>query len=275
MLAKERRDRLLELVRVRSFASLPELAEHLDVSESTVRRDLEQLESEGAARRIHGGALYTGISPKVPHFDANQPVQWEKKKAIAAAAVTLIEDGDAILLDGGSTTYEVARLLVGRPLHVVTNSLPVANLFASDSNSDLILIGGNICPRTGVARGPYTDRMLSTVRVRKTIFSVAGIHEEGFFNNDLLLVETERAMMQAANEVIVVADSTKFGRQSLTHLCPLQAVQHLVVDDGITAPWSAKVRAAGVDLVLAQPLPDRATRDLRELQDGGKGRQKN
>jgi DeoR/GlpR family transcriptional regulator of sugar metabolism len=162
-------------------------------------------------------------------------------------------------------------LLVGRPLHVVTNSLPVANLFASDSNSDLILIGGNICPRTGVARGPYTDRMLSTVRVRKTIFSVAGIHDEGFFNNDLLLVETERAMMRAANEVIVVADSTKFGRQSLTHLCPLQAVQHLVVDNGITNQWSEKVLAAGVDLVLAQSLPEPAsTRDLRELQNGDK-----
>jgi DeoR family transcriptional regulator, fructose operon transcriptional repressor len=255
MLAQQRRDRLLELVRVRSFASLPELAERLEVSESTIRRDLDQLESEGAARRIHGGVLYTGTSPKLPHFDANQSVQWENKKAIAHAAVALIEDGDAILLDGGSTTYEMARLLVGRPLHVVTTSLPVANLFASDSNSDLVLIGGNICPRTGVARGPYTDRMLAMVRVRKTIFSVAGIHDEGFFNNDLLLVETERAMMRAANEVIVVADSTKFGRQSLTHLCPLQAVQHLVVDSGITEDWSEKVRAAGVDLVVAEQHP--------------------
>jgi DeoR/GlpR family transcriptional regulator of sugar metabolism len=87
--------------------------------------------------------------------------------------------------------------------------------------------------------------------VRKTIFSVAGIHDEGFFNNDLLLVETERAMMRAANEVIVVADSTKLGHQSLTHLCPLESVQHLVVDDGISEAWSNKVRAAGVDLVVA------------------------
>ena len=127
MLAEERRDRLLELVRVRRFASLPELAEQLAVSESTVRRDLDQLEEQGSAQRIHGGVLYTGTSPKLPHFDAHQPAEWEKKKAIAAAAVRLIEDGDTILLDGGSTTYEVARLLVGRPLHVVTTSLPVAN----------------------------------------------------------------------------------------------------------------------------------------------------
>jgi DeoR family transcriptional regulator, fructose operon transcriptional repressor len=252
MLAEERRDRLLELVRVRRFASLPELAGQLAVSESTVRRDLDQLEEQGAARRIHGGVLYTGVSPKLPHFDAQQPNEWEKKHVVAEAAARLIEDGDTILLDGGSTTYELGRLLVGRPLHVVTTSLPVANLFASDSNSDLVMIGGNICPRSGVARGPYTDRMLSMVRVRKTIFSVAGVCEEGFFNNDLLLVETERVMMRAAAEVIVVADSTKFGHQSLTHLCPLGAVQHLVVDSGITPEWREKVKAAGVDLVIAE-----------------------
>ena len=256
MLAEQRRSCLLELVRVRRFASLPELAEQLAVSESTVRRDLDQLEEQGVARRLHGGVLYTGLLPKLPHFDAQQPADWEKKRAIAAAAIELIDDSDTILLDGGSTTYELARLLVGRPLHVVTTSLPVANLFASDGNSDLVLIGGNICPRSGVARGPYADRMLSMVRVRKTIFSAAGVCEEGFFNNDLLLVETERAMMRAAAEVIVVVDSTKFGRQSLTHLCPLDAVQHVVVDDGITAEWREKMKAAGVDLIVADANPE-------------------
>ena len=93
------------------------------------------MEEQGSASRIHGGVLYTGSSPKLPHFDARQPACWDEKRAIARLAVSLIEDGDTILLDGGSTTYEVARLLVGRPLHVVTNSLPVANLFASDATA--------------------------------------------------------------------------------------------------------------------------------------------
>ena len=251
MLAEERRNRLLELVRAGRFASLPELVDTLDVSESTVRRDIEYLESQGCARRIHGGVLYTGTSPMLPHFDARQSVQWEQKKAIATRAVELVEDGDTILLDGGSTTYEVARLLVGRPIHVVTTSLPVANLFASDTISDLVLVGGNICPRTGVARGPYAVEMLSKVRVRKTILSVAGINEEGFFNNNLLIVEAERQMMQAADEVIVVADSSKFGRQSLTHLCALGKVNHIVVDDRIDPIWHEKIVAAGVKLHIA------------------------
>jgi DeoR/GlpR family transcriptional regulator of sugar metabolism len=251
MLVEQRRSRLLELVRSRRFATLPELAEALAVSESTVRRDVEQLEEQGSARRIHGGVLYAGTSPMLPHFEARQAARWEQKKVIAEWTARLVEDGDTVLLDGGSTTYEVARLLVGRPLHVVTNSLPLANLFASDTNSDLVMVGGNICPRTGVAQGPLADQMIAALRVRKTILSVAAVHEEGFFNNNWMLVETERTMMKAADRVIVVVDSSKFGRQSLARLCGLDAVQTLVVDDGIDQPWRDRLLAAGVDLRIA------------------------
>jgi DeoR/GlpR family transcriptional regulator of sugar metabolism len=251
MLGQERRLHLLEMVRVRGFASLPELAEAFSVSESTVRRDVDLLEQQGAASRIHGGVLYTGTSPKLPHFEARQQAGWEQKRAIARKAVELVEDGDTVLLDGGSTTYEVARLLVGRPLHVVTNSLPVANLLSSNSRSDLVWIGGNVCPRTGLALGPYADKMLSVIRVRKTILSVAAVNHEGFFNNNLLLVDTERAMMQAADEVIVVADSSKFGHRSLTHLCGLDAVNYLVVDQGIADAWRTTLESAGVRVLVA------------------------
>ena len=258
MLAEERRNRLLEVIRIRRFAAMPELAELLAVSESTVRRDVEQLEDVGSVQRIHGGVLYAGGSPKIPHFDARQAVNWEQKKAIAACAVGLIDDDDTILLDGGSTTYEVARLLAGRPLHVVTNSLPVANLLSAGGSSDLVLIGGNICPRTGVSQGPYADTMLAALRVRKTILSVAAIDGDGFYNNNLMLVETERAMMAAADEVIVVADGSKFGHRSLTHLCPLGGIQYLVVDDSVSEEWSTKVRAAGVELLVAASAGDTA-----------------
>ena len=251
MLAEERRGRLLELVRVNGFAALPDLADALKVSESTVRRDLDFLEEAGSAKRTHGGVFYTGASPKLPHFDERQPCQWDKKRAIAAAAAALIEDGDALLLDGGTTTYEVARLLVGRPLQIVTNSLPVANLFASSPSTDLIVLGGYVLPRTGVALGPYANRMLEGVNVRRTILSVAGANERGFYNSNLLLVETEQAMMKAADEVMIVADSTKFGRQSLALMCPLESVQHVVVDQEMTADWREKIIQAGVQLHIA------------------------
>jgi DeoR family transcriptional regulator, fructose operon transcriptional repressor len=260
LLAEERRTRILELVRVRGFAALPDLASALQVSESTVRRDLEQLEEAGAAKRTHGGVFYTGSSPKLPHFDERQPAQWDKKRIIASRAVELIENGDTVLLDGGTTTYEVARLLVGRPLQVVTNSLPVANLFAANANTDLVLVGGYVYPRTGVSLGPYANEMLARLNVRKTVLSVSGINDRGCFNSNLLLVETERAMMQAAEEVIVVADSTKFGHQSLAHLCALEEIDHFVVDQEISIDWRSRLSATGTDLVVAETTDKVMTR---------------
>jgi DeoR/GlpR family transcriptional regulator of sugar metabolism len=251
---ERRRTEVLEFVRQRRFASLPELRDAFDVSESTIRRDLEYLEEQGTARRIHGGVLYSGESPKLPHFDSQQPAQWAEKRAIAERVASLIEDGDTLLLDGGSTTYEVARLLVGRAVHVVTNSLPVANLLAADTSSDLVLIGGNICPRSGVAQGPYADKMIAAVHVRRAILSVAGVHETGYYNNNLLLVETQRAMLRAADEVIVAADSTKFDRKSLAHLGPLESAGRLVCDDRIDPAWQRRLAAVGVELVAARAI---------------------
>lgn len=251
VLVEERRSRLLELVRGRGFASLPELAEHLQVSESTIRRDLDYLEEAGALRRTHGGVFFTGLAPALPPFEERQPAHWEQKQAIARRAAELVTDGDALLLDGGSTTYEVARLLVGRPLSIVTNSLPVANLFAARGTTDLVLVGGYVYPRTGVSLGPYANGMLSEVSVRRTILSVGGITERGYFNSNLLLVETERAMMQAADEVVVVADSSKLGHQSLAWLCELAAVDRLVVDEQIEDGWRRRLEQAGVEVLLA------------------------
>jgi len=247
----DRRSRLLELVRVRGFASLPDLAGELQVSESTVRRDLDHLEESGAAKRTHGGVYYTGPAPKLPHFDQRQAAQWDKKKAIAQRTVELLEDGDTVLLDGGSTTYEVAQLLIGRPIQVVTNSLPVANLFTSSMTNDLVMIGGYIHGSTGVSLGPYAMEMLASLNVRRTIMSVAAVSERGFHNSNLLLVELERAMIAAADETIVVADSTKFGHQSLALVCGLEEVDQLVVDREISEDWRSRIIAAGVGLHLA------------------------
>ena len=253
--AEDRRHRLLEMVRLRGFASLPDLAAELQVSESTVRRDLDFLEESGTAKRTHGGVFYTGPSPKLAHFDQRQAMNWEKKRAIALAASQLIGDGDTLLLDGGSTTYELARLLVGRPLQVVTNSLPVATLFTSSEAADLVLVGGYVHTRTGVSLGPYANEMLRTLRVRRAVLSVAGVNDRGCCNSNLLLVETERAMMESADEVIVVADSTKFGFSSLAQLCELGEIDVMVVDEDLSTQWRQRIEAAGVKLILASPPP--------------------
>ena len=251
MLAEERRGRLLEMVRERGFASLPELADQLRVSESTVRRDLDHLEEAGSARRTHGGVFYTGPSPKVPHFDRRQSLNWGEKRQIARRAAALVEEGDTLLLDGGSSTYEFAQELTGRRLQVVTKSLPVANLFSANDLVDLIVIGGYVEARTGVTMGPLANRMLDNLRVRRAVLSVAGATPRAYYNSNLLLVETERAMMRSADETIVVADSSKFGRSSLARLCGLGEVDRLVVDDQLSDEWRRRLTESGVELLIA------------------------
>lgn len=251
MNAEERRTKLLHLIQSQGFASLPDLVDLLTVSESTVRRDLDALEEGGVIKRTHGGAFYSGPTPNLPHFRQRQEAHWDKKKQIAQAAADLIEDGDTVLLDGGSTTYELARELVGRPLQVVTNSLPVANLFNTDASTDLIIVGGYVHARTGSVQGPYANEMLKKLHVRRAVISAAGINDQGVYNTNRMLVETQWAMMNATDEVILVADSSKFGHQSLAYVCELQSISNLVSDSQLNEAWQNKIVAAGVKLVLA------------------------
>ena len=250
---RERRSRLIDIIRLRGFAALDELVRELGVSESTIRRDLDALEEQGTARRTHGGVLYAGGLPRIAEFDEKQPANWEAKRAIAAETAKIIDDEETVLLDGGTTTYEVARLLAGRSLQVVTNSMPVANLFASESRTDLILLGGFVSPRTGVCLGPYTNELLSRLHVTTTVLSAAGISKQGLFNAQLLLAETEQAMLRAAGKVIVVADSSKFGRKSLTLVSGLEAIDIVVSDSGLSDEWKQIILDAGPRLILADP----------------------
>lgn len=251
MLVEERRQRVLGLISRQGFASLAELAQAIQVSESTLRRDLDYLDHRGAIRRTRGGAVYLNEEGVLPALEERVARQIDEKRAIARAAAARVRDGDAILLDGGTTTLEVARLLVGRPLQIVTNSLPIANLFASSRETDLILLGGYIYPRTGVALGPLTTRMLPDVHVHQAVMSVGGLTARGLFNSNLLLVETEREMMRCADEVVVVADHTKVGRQALAFLCELSAIDTLIVDGELTPDQRALLEQADVRLLVA------------------------
>ena len=224
----------------------------MDVSESTIRRDLEALEDLGEAKRTHGGVFSTGPTTAVKQFETKKnPGQWEKKRSIALSAAGLIDDHDTLLLDGGSTTYELARQLIGRPLQIVTNSLPVANLFSSCDSVDLVLLGGALHHRTGVTLGNFANQMLQSINVQKAFLSVAGINARGFYNSNMLLVETERAMMQCADRTIIVADSSKFGHCSLARLCDWSEVHTLVADDKLNDQWRMRVDQSNVHLILA------------------------
>jgi DeoR family transcriptional regulator, fructose operon transcriptional repressor len=253
MLPEPRRRRLLELITRQGFATLDELVRVLGVSESTIRRDLEALDLAGSVKRTHGGAVYAGEVRSMPPFDERTGTAVAEKRAIGQAAAALLQDGDTVLLDGGTTTLEVARALVGRRVQVVTNSLPIAQLLASSQQTDLILIGGYVYPRTGVALGPLAIATMQSIRVRTAILGAGGIVPEGIYNSNLLLVETERQMMSCGQEVMIVADHTKFGRLALARLCGLEDVDSIVVDSGLGDEHRAMLEGAGVAIHVAPP----------------------
>ena len=249
MLLDQRRDSILQVIEKQGFASLQELVVRLGASESTVRRDLEYLDGIGQIRRTRGGAAYTGES--ITPFEERRAAALPQKQWIGRVVADMIRPGDTILLDGGTTTLEVARCLTGKSLQVVTNSLPIASLLAQHTGIELILIGGYLYPRTGVALGPLATAGLAELHVPRLIMGTGGITEKGLFNSNTLLVECEHLMLQAAEEVWVVADSSKFGRSALAHLCDLSKVTRMIVDSELDEHWRAVIRGAGIELTLA------------------------
>lgn len=250
MLLDQRRTSILELIETKGFVSLKEITETIPVSESTVRRDLEFLESIGQIRRTRGGAAYVGESFSA--FDDRKSIAIREKQRIGRFVADLISPGETIILDGGTTTLEVARNLSGKSLQVVTNSLPIVNHLVSVSDIEVIFLGGYLYPKTGVALGALTVAALKQIQARRLIMGVGGITEAGVFNSNSLLVEAEQQMMAAADEVIVVADSTKFGHSEFTRLCGLESLHRVVVDSGLSEEWRERIRSFGIELMVVE-----------------------
>ena len=174
-----------------------------------------------------------------------------------AHMVDVSAKADTVLLDGGTTTLEVARALVGRPVQIVTNSLPIAQLVTARGETDLILIGGYVYPRTGVAMGPLAIATMQGLRVRLVMMGAGGIVAEGIYNSNSLLVDTERTMMACGQEVVVVADHSKFGQLSLAKLCGLDEVSRIIVDGGLDDEYRAMLDQRGIPYQLAvDDMPD-------------------
>jgi len=250
MLLDQRRHEVLFLVEKKGFVSLREIVDEVRISESTARRDLEYLESLGQIRRTRGGAAFAGEA--ISGFDDRRNLAIREKQRIGKAAADLVGTGETIILDGGTTTLEVARCLSGKSLQIVTNSLPIVNHLVGVSGCEVVFLGGYLYPKTGVALGELTVAALKQIHARRLIMGVGGMTSAGLFNSNSLLVEAERQMMASADEVIVVADSGKFGHSELVRLCGLEDVHRLIVDAELSEEWQARIRAAGIDLVLAE-----------------------
>lgn len=251
MKAEARQIRIAEYLQKVEFASLEELVEIVNASQSTVRRDLAVLEAAGGVRRTHGGARL--VNPRTDEFtftirDTHQLVE---KEAIGAACAGLIQPNQTIILDAGTTVYHVAKHLEEVRPQIITNSLPVANLFASVNLMEVVLTGGVIYPRVGVLVGPLAVESFSKMHADVAVMSAGGITLEGITNSHGLLIEIQRAMMRAARRVIFCMDHTKFGRQSIAFLCDLGFVHTIVTDSAVGGDLVAAIRQRGIEVVVA------------------------
>ncbi len=247
----ERQSRIEAYLQKAEFASLDELAREVNASQSTVRRDLAVLEAAAAIRRTHGGARL--INPRSDEFTfaARDTHQLTEKEAIGRACAQLIQPNQSVIMDAGTTVYHVARYLENQKPQIITNSLPIANLFASTNLVEVVVSGGVIYPRLGVLVGPLAVEAFTKMHADVAIMGAGGITLEGITNSHGLLIEIQRAMIKAARKVIFCLDHTKFGRQSVSHLCGLDALHVIATDSGAPAELVQALRNRGLEVIVA------------------------
>jgi DeoR/GlpR family transcriptional regulator of sugar metabolism len=251
MQAEERQKRIEEYLLKTEFSSLDELSEQVDASVSTVRRDLAVLEAKGTVRRTHGGARL--VNPKSDEFtfSARDTHQLAEKEAIGKACAQLVHPNQTVIIDAGTTTYHVAKYLEAKSPQIITNSLPVANLFSAANKLEVVVSGGVIYPRLGVLVGPLAVEAFSKIRADLAVMSAGGISLDGVSNSHGLLIEIQRAMIQAARHVIFCLDHSKFGRQSLSTLCGLETIDTIVTDEGAPADFIKTLRKRDIEVIVA------------------------
>ncbi|MGW0813638.1 DeoR/GlpR family DNA-binding transcription regulator [Streptomyces viridiviolaceus] len=233
MFAAERRQLILEMVRANGAVSLRELARVVQTSEVTVRRDVRALEAEGLLDRRHGGAVLPGGFTRESGFPQKSHLATAEKTAIADLAAGLVEEGEAIVVGAGTTTQELARRLARVPgLTVVTNSLLVAQALAHANRVEVVMTGGTLRGSNYALVGSGAEQSLQGLRVSKAFLSGSGLTaERGLSTSNMLSASVDRALVQAAAEVVVLADHSKLGTDTMFQTVPTDVITRLVTDD--------------------------------------------
>jgi DeoR/GlpR family transcriptional regulator of sugar metabolism len=254
MLIAERRRRILEQVRLRGYASFRDLAEVVGISESTVRRDLRAMVDEGLLGATRGGATHVDHAvPDQPRgIPAADPMAAERR-AIAKRAAELVEPASAILLGPGRTTMQLARCLPdAEPLTVITNSVPVTNALLDAEHIDLVMVGGTLGRSIAAFVGPMTEQSLKGLRGAQVFISGEGVTvDRGLTTPNVFAAATDMALVAAARQVIVLADHTKLGRDTMCQTVPTQRIDVLITDSGADPAVVQALADTGVDVLVA------------------------
>ncbi|MBP7002953.1 DeoR/GlpR family DNA-binding transcription regulator [Amaricoccus sp.] len=254
---KERHRLIVAAVQARPVVTVAEMVELTDSSEATIRRDIAALHMQKKLRRVRGGAeaisppQFPGLAGRP--FSLNETANIAQKKAIAREAVALCDDGDPIIVNGGTTTFQMVYPLAARRLQILTNSFPIAEHLLKHSRNTILLPGGTIYREQNIVLSPFENDVTRNFYARRMFMGAQGLGHLGLMEADPLLIQAEQKMLNQADELVVLVDATKFERRSSLILCGLERIAVVVTDDRVGDAAAAMLEAAGVRLVVAAP----------------------
>lgn len=253
MLPKQRREKILDLLKEDGFAKVNDLSQLFKVTEVTIRQDLEKLEKEDLISREHGGASVKNVEDQVRSFSLVRQENMDKKSIIAEKCLEFIESGDTIILDSGSTTTEIAKKLKGiKKLTVITNSLNIALLLGTEPGIDVIMTGGEFKPPTLSLTGQKAADFFKGLNVQKLFLATAGISlKSGLTYPSISDLVVKKAMIDAAEVTYLVADSTKIGKSALASLGALSLIDYIITDDSIEEKHKEVFRDNEIEVIIA------------------------
>lgn len=254
----ERHRIILGEVTDRPVVTVAQLVELTGASEATIRRDIGALHVAGRLRRVRGGAealrppQTVGIAGRP--FSVNEGVNVDKKRAIARAAVELCEDGESIIINGGTTTFQMVHHLARRRMQILTNSFPIAEHLLRNSKNTITLPGGAIYREQNIILSPFDNDVTRNFFAQRMFMGAQGVSPIGVMEGDPLLIQAEQKLINQAEELVLLVDSSKFGSRSSLILCPLERVHTVITDDEVSTRDAKLVEQAGIRLIVARRL---------------------
>lgn len=269
---KERHRIILSAIQEKPVVMVQELVELTSSSEATIRRDIAALHVQKRLRRVRGGA--EAISPPQivglagRPFSVNETMHSAQKRAIAREAVNLCADGEPIIINGGTTTFQMVHFLVNRRTTVFTNSFPIADHLLKHSKNMVMLSGGTIYREQNIILSPFENDVTRNFYARRMFMGAQGIGPLGLMENDPLLIQAEQKLIDQADELVVLVDSSKFRQRSSLILCGLSRISTIITDEGIDDREARMLENAGVGLIVAAVDAASQQNQLRQTSEG-------
>lgn len=250
MFAEERKAKILEILKNSYRIQVSDLTEELEVSESTIRRDLQELEQAKLLKRTHGGAVRIENTSFEASMDEKELENIEEKIEIGERAASFISNNDTVILDAGTTTLQIAKKISAKNVTVLTNSVLIAKELASNKDVEVVVTGGYVRKETVSIVGPITDRIIQSFRVDKAFIGANGITiEDGCTTPNIDEAHTKSIMIKAAKETYIVADHSKFGKVSFSRIARIDEVDGIITDHKTDRQVIKKYEAKNVRII--------------------------